>query len=96
MMRWSATLLATLVVGLLLDVAPAAAQGGYRLYPWCAYYGGGGRGGATNCYFSTFEQCQAAVSGTGGFCNINTWYAAYGPYYAFGGASPPRQYRRRR
>jgi len=32
---------------------------------WCAHYG---RSGATNCGFHSFEQCQAAVSGTGGFC----------------------------
>jgi hypothetical protein len=32
---------------------------------WCAHYG---RSGGTNCGFHSFEQCQAAVSGTGGFC----------------------------
>jgi Protein of unknown function (DUF3551) len=32
---------------------------------WCARYGGGG---GTNCGFHSYEQCQAAVSGTGGFC----------------------------
>ena len=32
---------------------------------WCANYGGqGGR----NCGFHSFEQCQAAISGNGGFC----------------------------
>jgi hypothetical protein len=32
---------------------------------WCATYGGqGGR----NCGFHSFEQCQAAISGNGGFC----------------------------
>jgi Protein of unknown function (DUF3551) len=31
---------------------------------WCAHY----RNGGTNCGFHSFEQCQAAVSGTGGFC----------------------------
>jgi hypothetical protein len=33
---------------------------------WCAHYG---RSGGTNCGFHSFEQCQAAVSGTGGFCS---------------------------
>jgi hypothetical protein len=50
--------------------SPAAAQN----YPWCAYYGGGNMGGGTNCGFTTFEQCMAALSGNGGFCNINTQY----------------------
>ena len=61
-----------------LDLAPASAQGGgYPLYPWCASYGGG-RGGGTNCYFSTWDQCRQAASGNGGYCYRNTWYDAYG------------------
>ena len=32
---------------------------------WCASYDNGG----TNCGFSTFEQCRAAVSGVGGSCS---------------------------
>lgn len=94
MMRWSAVLFATLVSVMLLDPKPAVAQG-FPLYPWCAYYSG--RGGYTNCYFSTYEQCMAAVRGAGGTCAVNTWYSAYGPYYSFGGGAPPRRkYRRRR
>lgn len=74
-----------------LNAAPATAQqGGYQLYPWCAYYGGG-RGGGTNCYFSTFEQCRLAISGVGGMCSENPWYAAYGSYYSFGGGPAPRR-----
>jgi len=42
-------------------------------YRWCAEYGGG-RGGGTNCYFMTIEQCRAAISGNGGFCRPNTFY----------------------
>ena len=51
---------ATLLLGL------AAAQAA----PWCANYGGRG-GGGTNCGFYSFQQCIAAVSGTGGFCTQN-------------------------
>jgi len=32
---------------------------------WCALYKNGG----TNCYFTSHAQCQASVSGIGGFCN---------------------------
>ena len=32
---------------------------------WCAVYKTGG----TNCYFTSHAQCQASVSGIGGFCN---------------------------
>jgi hypothetical protein len=42
-------------------------------YRWCAQYGGG-RGGGSNCYFMTWEQCMAALSGNGGFCGPNTFY----------------------
>jgi hypothetical protein len=43
-------------------------------YRWCAVYGGGSFGGGTNCYFSTHEQCRAAISGNGGFCTPNSFY----------------------
>ena len=42
-------------------------------YRWYAEYGGG-RGGGTNCYFVTLEQCRATVSGNGGFCRQNGFY----------------------
>jgi hypothetical protein len=40
-------------------------------YPWCADYAGFG---SQNCGFATFQQCLAALSGNGGFCNANTQY----------------------
>jgi len=40
-------------------------------YPWCAQYG---RDDGRNCGFSTYEQCMATVSGTGGFCERNSFY----------------------
>jgi hypothetical protein len=44
-------------------------------YRWCAVYGGGDTGGGgTNCYFLTIEQCRAAISGMGGFCEPNQFY----------------------
>ena len=52
---------------------------------WCAQYGGKG---LTNCGFYSFEQCQAARSGNGGFCYQN-------PFSAYGLAKQPqRRYRR--
>ncbi len=54
----------------LLVCAPAQAQ---IYYPWCAVYSGDA-GGATNCGFSTIEQCRATVSGIGGFCQQNPFY----------------------
>jgi hypothetical protein len=59
--------LALLAVG--LTSAPAAAQE----YPWCAYYDQ--EGTVTNCGFVTIEQCRATVSGVGGYCGENPFYA---------------------
>lgn len=65
-----------------MTTATAAAADDYR---YCAVYGVEGR--ATNCYFVTLEQCQAAISGMGGFCQPN-------PYYT-GDAATPRRAKRR-
>ena len=59
------TLLTLLAAPLFLCSGPAAAA------PWCAQYGGGDKGGGTNCGFYSFEQCMAAISGNGGFCTRN-------------------------
>ena len=60
---------ATVVLVATLSFAESANADPYR---WCAQYGG--KSGATNCYFVTYEQCRAALSGNGGFCNPNTFY----------------------
>lgn len=41
-------------------------------YPWCADYASFG---SQNCGFTTIQQCMAALSGNGGFCDANTQYA---------------------
>jgi hypothetical protein len=53
---------------------------------WCAQYGT--PGGGTNCGFYSFQQCQATVSGIGGFCMHN-------PFSAYGSAREPRRHYRR-
>ena len=42
-------------------------------YPWCAVMGNPSDVG-TNCYYMTLQQCQASVSGIGGFCTHNNFY----------------------
>jgi hypothetical protein len=64
---------------------PAAAQ----TYPWCAYYNFF-HGGASNCGFSTFEQCLATVSGVGGSCGANPQYQ--GPAQLYLSTKPPRRH----
>jgi len=68
-MRLILPALAALVFAPLL-VTPAKADP----YRWCAEYAGGARGGNTSCYFVTYEQCRASVSGVGGFCRVNGFY----------------------
>ena len=58
-----------IVVGAAAMSPPAQAQS----YPWCANYSMRG-GGVENCGFTSFAQCQADVSGVGGFCERNTQY----------------------
>lgn len=84
--------LAAVTAALTFAPATASAQGGYKLYPYCAYYNL--KSGVSNCYFSTLAQCRAAISGVGGTCGINPFYAAYGSYYSFGDAArrPGRYY----
>jgi hypothetical protein len=53
---------------------------------WCAQYGGSN--GGTNCGFYSFEQCQAARSGNGGFCYRN-------PFSSYGAARQPCSHYRR-
>ena len=51
------------------------------IYPWCANYGGGGKGGygASSCGFVSFKQCLATMWGNGGSCDPNPWYSPYPP-----------------
>jgi hypothetical protein len=48
-----------------IDTSPARAE---VEYPWCTV--GSVSGGGT-CYYATLEQCQASLSGGGGYCQPN-------------------------
>jgi Protein of unknown function (DUF3551) len=53
------------------SASPAVAQQGAG-NQWCAQF----EDGATNCGFTTLSQCNAAISGNGGFCDRNNMAAA--------------------
>jgi hypothetical protein len=58
----------TLFAVSLLPAAPANAA------PWCAHYSTG----LNDCYsFYSFQQCQAAISGVGGYCARNLMERRY-------------------
>jgi uncharacterized protein DUF3551 len=65
------------ILGILCGTALSGTAANAQNYPWCADYGGK-MGGGSNCGFSTYAQCQAALSGNGGFCNRNTQYTGGG------------------
>jgi len=52
-------------------VAPSFAQSAYD-YPWCALRGG--KAGGQSCYYATYQQCMATISGIGGICVRSPYY----------------------
>jgi hypothetical protein len=56
--------------------------------PWCADYSGKG---GTNCGFYSFQQCQATVSGRGGFCRTNPFEVYGSAGSAYGSVRQPRR-----
>jgi hypothetical protein len=64
------------IVGLLAGNDASRAE---ITYPWCAQYGAGLDGGGRNCGFWTYQQCQAALSGNGGYCEANAMYRGPSP-----------------
>jgi hypothetical protein len=77
---------ASLIVAGLLAAAPASAQSAYD-YPWCGIYTSNqGAGGAQSCYYTSYAQCMATMTGLG--------YCTSSPYYR-GPSEPPRRRFRR-
>ena len=83
MMHWALPALAAMVLAGFVTVTPAAA----RDYPWCAQ--GGEYDYPGDCTYSTYEQCQASVSGRLLFCDRN-------PRIAYDQVPQPRPHRRAR
>jgi hypothetical protein len=69
-MKMTRPLLAVLALAALapIDASPAVAEANCR--PWCVHYGGGGRGGGTNCGFTSFQQCMWTAQGND-ICLVN-------------------------
>jgi hypothetical protein len=56
----------------LAGIAGISTHADAQNYPWCGYLSV--QGGATNCGFTTFEQCMGYIKGMQGFCARNTQY----------------------
>jgi Protein of unknown function (DUF3551) len=65
-----------IVVGIVTGIALAAATGGTAHadpYRWCAVHNYGDL--SESCYFRTFQQCRASLTGGDEFCRRNGYYA---------------------
>jgi hypothetical protein len=82
----AASLLVLIGLAALAQTRPGAAQSAYD-YPWCAIYGD--KSGAQACYYVSYPQCMATLSGIGGTCIRS-------PYYRGPVRDVPRGERRRR
>jgi len=56
------------IIAITMSVVLVVAKASADPYPWCAV---SGSSGSTNCSFVTLGQCQATISGIGGFCEPN-------------------------
>jgi len=62
------------VAALMASASTGHAQSAYD-YPWCAVYTGHrGPGGAMSCYYRSYSQCMATMSGIGGYCIESPYY----------------------
>jgi uncharacterized protein DUF3551 len=73
-MRLPIFLLFLVAAALFGDIQSASAQSAYS-YPWCSRYFKRG-GGGMSCYYTSYEQCMATVSGIGGYCFQSPFYQA--------------------
>lgn len=48
---------------------------------WCTVFNGDS--GVNDCGYATWQQCQATVSGVGGFCERNPHYRYYARHKAY-------------
>jgi hypothetical protein len=65
-----------LVNASLIATAPVPAQSPTS-YPWCSKYFGRGVGGRS-CYYTSYAQCMATVSGIGGYCFRSPYVRRHG------------------
>mgnify|MGYP002651216763 FL=1 len=62
------TLTGMAALGIILVAGTVPGHAGQ--YHWCAN-DGQSRSGGMSCYYTTLDQCRAAVSGSGAFCMPN-------------------------
>jgi hypothetical protein len=63
-----------IAAALLAQMPALSAQSAYA-YPWCSRQVGKDFD-ATSCYFTSYAQCMATISGMGGWCYQSPYYHA--------------------
>jgi hypothetical protein len=79
-----------LIAAALLGEIQAGSAQSPTSYPWCARYFDR-KGGATSCYYKSYEQCMTTLSGIGGYCYESPYYNRSASPNA---PAPVRRYRR--
>jgi hypothetical protein len=72
MIRMPIIALFVVAVALLGKTQISNAQSPYS-YPWCSL-GGAKSSNALSCYYTSWEQCRATISGIGGTCVESPYY----------------------
>jgi hypothetical protein len=65
--------LSLFILGISIGILGIGSRAEAQNYPWCAI-NSDGLSGATNCGFTTFEQCMETARGLGSLCQPNTQY----------------------
>jgi len=73
-MRTQIIMLFVIAAALLGGTQVSSAQSSYS-YPWCSL-GGPKDTNALSCYFTSWEQCRATMSGLGGICVESPYFHA--------------------
>lgn len=89
-MRFALIGLAAVIAAIASGSSPAAA----RDYPYCLREGD--EAGPGTCYYSSYQQCQAAASGRWANCYVNPRVAFGAPAYVEPGPPPVRRHHRHR
>ena len=74
-MRTQIIMLFVIAAALLGGTQVSSAQSAAYSYPWCLL-GGPKDTNALSCYYTSWEQCRATMSGLGGICVESPYYHA--------------------
>src|SRR5215470_15003313 len=88
----AATLLGATRLGNAQSVYSGSAQSPYS-YPWCAIDFSGPDPGGMSCYYASWEQCRATMSGIGGNCIRSPYYRAQATPLPHRALAKPRHHR---